>query len=64
MNNAIATVDDETGKGGVTTHHHSSMFLQSLSSIHKALESKNTRKHVIHAISRRLVPCGPNPLHN
>ncbi|KAG5230633.1 hypothetical protein IMY05_015G0119200 [Salix suchowensis] len=44
---------------------HSSMFLQALSSIFKASESSTDKiKAVVHTVSRRPVPSGPNPLHN
>ncbi|OAY48275.1 hypothetical protein MANES_06G146100v8 [Manihot esculenta] len=43
---------------------YSDMFLRSLSAIHKAIKSSNSKTSSIHAVSRRLVPCGPNPLHN
>ncbi|CAL1371273.1 unnamed protein product [Linum trigynum] len=41
-------------------------FLEGASAIRRSLEewSKNKGGHAIRAVSRRLVPCGPNLLHN
>ncbi|KAJ6876241.1 hypothetical protein NC652_035569 [Populus alba x Populus x berolinensis] len=52
----------ETEQGSKTKH--SSMFLQALSSIFKASESSTNNIKALHTVSRRLVPWGPNPLHN
>jgi hypothetical protein len=43
---------------------HSSTFLQARSAIFKASESSNNKIKEVHSVSRRLVPSGPNPLHN
>ncbi|KAL3714153.1 hypothetical protein ACJRO7_006143 [Eucalyptus globulus] len=42
---------------------YSSIF-QSLSSIHDSAKSGGEKHGSMHVVSRRLVPCGPNPLHN
>jgi len=42
----------------------SSMFVQSYSAILSSLNSRKSKLKQIHAVSRRLVPSGPNPLHN
>lgn len=39
----------------------SSMFVHSYSAI---LSSLNNKKGMFHAVSRHVVPSGPNPLHN
>lgn len=52
----------ETEQGSETKH--SSTFLQALSAIFKASESSNNKIKEVHSVSRRLVPGGPNPLHN
>ncbi|KAL3575763.1 hypothetical protein D5086_023864 [Populus alba] len=52
----------ETEQGPET--RHSSTFLLALSAIFKASESGNNKIKEVHTVSRRLVPCGPNPLHN
>lgn len=57
-----STSNGETEQGSKTKH--SSMFLQALSSIFKASESSTDNIKALHTVSRRLVPCGPNPLHN
>jgi len=57
-----STSNGETEQGSKTKH--SSMFLQALSSIFKASESSTNNIKALHTVSRRLVPCGPNPLHN
>ncbi|CAL1405003.1 unnamed protein product [Linum trigynum] len=43
-----------------------SSFMEGASAIRKSLEewSKNKSSHKIRTVSRRLVPCGPNLLHN
>ncbi|XLR44972.1 hypothetical protein HN51_029074 [Arachis hypogaea] len=43
---------------------HSSMFMQSYSAILSSLNSKSNNNKQIHAVSHRLVPSGPNRLHN
>ncbi|KAF5732342.1 hypothetical protein HS088_TW18G01036 [Tripterygium wilfordii] len=43
---------------------HSFMFLQSLSAILKSTESRKSKVDSLYSVSRRVVPCGPNPLHN
>ncbi|BAT94195.1 hypothetical protein VIGAN_08077200 [Vigna angularis var. angularis] len=42
----------------------SSMFIQSYSAILSSLNSRKSKFKQIHAVSHRLVPSGPNPLHN
>ncbi|KAL2324516.1 hypothetical protein Fmac_023574 [Flemingia macrophylla] len=42
----------------------SSKFIQSYSAIISSLNSRKSKLKQIHAVSRRLVPSGPNPLHN
>ncbi|KAL4317555.1 hypothetical protein HN51_071631 [Arachis hypogaea] len=47
-------------------HYSSSMFVESYSAVLSSLKKnskKNKLKH-IHAVSHRVVPSGPNPLHN
>ncbi|KAG5234550.1 hypothetical protein IMY05_012G0094900 [Salix suchowensis] len=52
----------EAEKGSETKH--SSNFLEALSAIFRASESSNNKIKEVHTVSHRLVPCGPNPLHN
>ncbi|KAK7391133.1 hypothetical protein VNO78_19525 [Psophocarpus tetragonolobus] len=42
----------------------SSMFIRSYSAILSSLNSRKSKFKQIHAVSHRLVPSGPNPLHN
>nr|KYP74889.1 hypothetical protein KK1_007582 [Cajanus cajan] len=42
----------------------SPMFIQSYSAIVSSLNSRKSKFKQIHAVSHRLVPSGPNPLHN
>ncbi|ESW15386.1 hypothetical protein PHAVU_007G068800 [Phaseolus vulgaris] len=42
----------------------SSMFIQSYSAILSSINSRKSKFKQIHAVYRRLVPSGPNPLHN
>ncbi|KAF5743547.1 hypothetical protein HS088_TW08G00131 [Tripterygium wilfordii] len=52
----------EPEKGSKTKH--SFMFLQSLSAILKSGESSKSKVDSLYSVSRRVVPCGPNPLHH
>lgn len=52
----------ETGQGSRTKY--TSMFLESISAIVSSMESHDNKIHHMHTVSRRLVPGGPNPLHN
>lgn len=56
-----AITNEETEQGLKTKY--SSMFQRALSVILRAEES-NKKINPIHTVSRRSVPCGPNPLHN
>ncbi|KDP22299.1 hypothetical protein JCGZ_26130 [Jatropha curcas] len=49
---------------GLKITKYSDKFLRSVSAIRKAIKSSNSKINSIHIVSRRLVPCGPNPLHN
>jgi hypothetical protein len=42
----------------------SSMFIQSYSAILSSLNTRKSKFNQIHAVSRHVVPSGPNPLHN
>ncbi|MED6113911.1 hypothetical protein PIB30_075228 [Stylosanthes scabra] len=51
-------------KRGAEERKHSSMFMRSYSAILSSLNSNSKNKKQIHAVSHRLVPSGPNRLHN
>ncbi|KAI4351769.1 hypothetical protein L6164_006091 [Bauhinia variegata] len=48
----------------VDTEGRSSMFMRSYSAIFSSLNSGKHKMKQIHAVSHRLVPSGPNRLHN
>ncbi|CAL0300723.1 unnamed protein product [Lupinus luteus] len=43
---------------------YSSMFTQTYSALLSSLNTNKDKSNQFHAISHRLVPSGPNPLHN
>ncbi|OIV91463.1 hypothetical protein TanjilG_02081 [Lupinus angustifolius] len=43
---------------------YSSMFTQSYSAVLSSLNKNKDKSKQFHAVSHRLVPSGPNPLHN
>ncbi|KAL4375535.1 hypothetical protein HN51_009444 [Arachis hypogaea] len=69
--NNLVKVDYTDGHGEMRSetwskHYSSSMFVESYSAVLSSLKKnskKNKLKH-IQAVSHRVVPSGPNPLHN
>ncbi|KAF8008574.1 hypothetical protein BT93_K2290 [Corymbia citriodora subsp. variegata] len=59
---------NEAATGGVSQQRlwakYSPIFFRSFSSIHESAKSRGNKHGLMHVVSRRLVPCGPNPLHN
>lgn len=55
-------IKEETQQESKTKY--SDMFLRGTSAIQKAIKSSNGKITSMHTVSRRLVPGGPNPLHN